>query len=92
MVICEECGKALGFFKCYQHPTMGKDYNLCSSCFDKVNESVSKWQEFVIKNSLSNNISNKNFNLNLKNVTPNLNQRKKIFENVSAETSILLKK
>jgi len=91
-VNCEECGKALGFFRCYQHPIMGKKHALCSTCFDQVNASVSKWQEFVLQNSFNNQISNINSDLNCKNITPNLKQTRNILKNVSAETSILLKK
>jgi len=50
---CEECGKSLGIFKGYQHPTMGKKHLLCSLCFDKVSESVEKWSEFVLSNSFN---------------------------------------
>jgi hypothetical protein len=31
---CEECGKTLGIFEGYKHPTMGKSHNLCSPCFE----------------------------------------------------------
>jgi hypothetical protein len=31
----------------YRHPTMGKDYLLCSHCFDTVFESVEKYRQFV---------------------------------------------
>lgn len=45
---CEECGKKLGFFEGYRHLTLGKDFLLCSGCFDKVDESVAKWRKFVL--------------------------------------------
>jgi len=44
---CVECGKKLGIIKGYCHPTMGKDYLLCSSCFDTVSVSVEKYSEFI---------------------------------------------
>jgi hypothetical protein len=44
---CVECGKKLGIIEGYHHPTMGKDYQLCSNCFDNVSESVEKWSEFI---------------------------------------------
>jgi hypothetical protein len=44
---CMECGKKLGIIEGYRHPTMGKDYLLCSKCFDTVFESVEKYREFV---------------------------------------------
>ncbi len=57
MIECEECGKKLGNFEGYRHPTMGKNYLLCSPCFDKVEESVSRWGAFVITNSFNNGSS-----------------------------------
>ena len=47
---CEECGKTLGIFEGYKHPTMGKTHSLCSLCFDQVSVSVNNWREFIIKN------------------------------------------
>ncbi len=44
---CMECGKTLGIIEGYRHPTMGKDYLLCSNCFDNVSASVEKWSEFI---------------------------------------------
>jgi len=44
---CVECGKKLGIIEGYCHPTMGKDYLLCSTCFDTVSESVERYKEFV---------------------------------------------
>jgi len=44
---CEECGQELKFYEGYRHPTLGKDFLLCSHCFDIVDESVAKWREFV---------------------------------------------
>jgi len=43
----DECEKNLGIMEGYRHPTMGKDYLLCSNCFDTVFESVEKYREFV---------------------------------------------
>jgi len=51
MTECEECGKKLGIFEGYQHPTMGKKHLVCSPCFEQVEESVTKWREFVVNNS-----------------------------------------
>lgn len=50
---CEECGKKLGVFHGYIHPTLGKDYLLCSDCYDKVSESVNQWRDFVNSNSFN---------------------------------------
>jgi hypothetical protein len=44
---CMKCGKKLGIIEGYRHPTMGKDYLLCNSCFDTVSVSVEKWSEVV---------------------------------------------
>ena len=44
---CMECGKKLGIIEGYCHPTMGKDYLLCSNCFDTVSASVEKYMEFI---------------------------------------------
>jgi hypothetical protein len=44
---CVECQKKLGVIEGYRHPTMGKEYLLCSSCFDIVFESVEKYRKFV---------------------------------------------
>jgi len=49
---CKECGRKLGIVEGYQHPTLGKKHIVCSSCFDKISESVEKWTDFVLNNSL----------------------------------------
>jgi hypothetical protein len=48
MVECSECGKKLGMFHGYHHPTMGMKHTLCSMCYDNVNESVMQWREVVM--------------------------------------------
>jgi len=50
---CNECRKKLGFFEGYRHPTLGKENLLCSPCFDKVQQSVDQWREFVFSNSFN---------------------------------------
>lgn len=45
---CMECGKNLGIFEGYRHPTMGKDYLLCGNCFDTISISVDKWSNFIV--------------------------------------------
>ncbi len=44
---CVECGKKLGIIEGYRHPTLGKEYLLCSTCFDTVTVSVDKWRAAV---------------------------------------------
>jgi len=51
MKFCEECGKKLSFFEGYRHPVMGKEYLLCSSCFNVIAKSVDEWRKFVKANS-----------------------------------------
>jgi hypothetical protein len=53
MAECVECGKRLGFFEGYSHPTLGKKSLVCGLCFDKVEESVARWREFVLSNSFN---------------------------------------
>lgn len=91
MIKCEECGKTLGIFEGYRHPTMGKNHQLCSLCFDQVNESVTRWGEFVLANSFNNGASKKNLALKWKNIVPSFNRTRNIVQNVSAETDILMK-
>ncbi|KYK21529.1 hypothetical protein AYK24_08945 [Thermoplasmatales archaeon SG8-52-4] len=61
MLKCEECGKKIGIFRGYKHPTMGKKHSLCSNCFDYVNKSVTKWQKFILANSFNGGKTNYNF-------------------------------
>ena len=42
---CHECGKKLGFIGGYRHPTLGKKYHLCASCFDKVYQSIENYRD-----------------------------------------------
>jgi hypothetical protein len=91
MLKCEECGKKIGIFGGYQHPAMGKKHSLCSNCFDVVNESVTKWQDFVLQNSF-NNKSKNNIQIKWKNFIPNISQRRNIIENICADTNLLFKR
>ena len=91
MTECEECGKTLGIFEGFRHPTMGKKHHLCSPCFDQVNDSVARWREFVLANSFNNGSSRKDIALKWKNIAPSFNKKRSIVEDVSAETNILLK-
>jgi hypothetical protein len=44
---CIKCGKKIGIIEGYRHPTMGKEYLVCSNCFDTVSASVEKYREFI---------------------------------------------
>lgn len=50
---CVECGKALGFFEGYRHPTLGMQYLTCRGCFERVEVSVEQWGRFVLWNSFN---------------------------------------
>jgi len=91
MVECEECGKKLGIFEGYRHPTMGKKYQLCDPCYDQVNESVARWQAFIRENAFNNGTSKKDYAINWKDYAPSFKQPRNIIENVRAETDILMK-
>lgn len=50
---CVECGKKLGFFEGYYHPILGKKNLVCGLCFVKLDDSITKWSEFVRLNSFN---------------------------------------
>jgi hypothetical protein len=79
---CEECGKELKLLEGYRHLTLGKDFLLCSSCFDIVNESVEQWREFVAPYTsfFNNEFSNNGLRLNRKNIQNGFVRTKKNFE------------
>ena len=62
---CKECGKKLGLLESYQHPILGKDFLLCSDCFDSEYESVAKWREAVLQYADFFNHESSNNNLQL---------------------------
>ena len=47
MKTCVECGKKLGIIGGYRHPSMGKEYPVCGTCFDTVIESVENYRQFI---------------------------------------------
>jgi hypothetical protein len=65
MIKCNECRKKLGFFEGYRHPTLGKENLLCSPCFDKVQQSVDQWREFILSNSFNSKSSIQRLNHDL---------------------------
>jgi len=90
MVECEECGKTLGIFEGYRHPTMGKEHFLCSPCFDQISESIARWEEFVLSNSFDNGSSKKDLELKWKKILPSSTQIRNIFDNIEAEKEIYI--
>jgi len=82
---CEECGKTLGIFKGYRHPTMGKAHHLCSNCYNEVYESVIKWQEFILSNSFKNVPSKNTVQLTSENLPFNFSQKRKKLDKVLIE-------
>jgi len=44
---CYECGKKLRFWEGYSHPVLGKKELVCSKCFDELEESLEKYQNFI---------------------------------------------
>ena len=89
MLKCEECGKKIGIFGGYQHPTMGKKHNLCNNCFDVVNESITKWQKFILANSFNGKITSNAFNEIISNFSDLNNDLKKTFTNIISGKKIL---
>jgi hypothetical protein len=90
MIECEECGKKLGNFEGYRHPTMGKKYLLCGPCFDKVEESVSSWGAFVLANSFNNGLSKSDSKLNWKRILTSSTKIQNIIDNVKSENEICI--
>jgi len=79
---CEECGKKLGILKGYIHPTMGKKHHLCSPCYNQVSDSVEKWRNFVLSNSLNVKPSKNNSWVELKRIKPSFIKAQKIPEHL----------
>jgi len=79
-----ECGKKLGILGGYRHPTLGKNYLLCSSCFDTVYESVEKWTEFISPyiGFFNNKTSENSKKLDILNVSEQLVHAVKMFESI----------
>lgn len=71
---CEECGKKLRLLEGYLHPTLGKNHNLCSPCFDQVSESIAKWRDFVLANSFDARPSKNSIQLEWQKIIPNINK------------------
>ena len=49
---CINCGKKLAVLEGYRHPTLGKNAYLCWDCYQKVWESVVRWERFIVWNSV----------------------------------------
>ena len=89
MIECEECGKALGIFEGYRHPTMGKKHLLCSPCFDQVNESVARWREFVLANSFNTEGTSYSFNKMVSSFTNLNDDLKNVFKTILSGGKLL---
>lgn len=85
MVRCEECGKKLGFWEGYRHPAMGKKHLVCWPCFERVEESVDRWREFLMANSFNKASSNSSLQSNWKNRLTDFIQIKKMVGNTGAK-------
>jgi hypothetical protein len=90
MTQCEECGKKLGIFEGYRHPTMGKKHLVCSPCFEQVEESVAKWREFVVNNSFNVNTTERKPQVSWKEKMPDFAQSMNIPQRVLAEILVYL--
>jgi recombinational DNA repair protein (RecF pathway) len=45
---CYECGKSLKFWEGYYHPTMGKNRFICWNCFQKIDQSIEQYRDFIL--------------------------------------------
>ncbi len=90
MTECKECGKKLGILEGYQHPTMGKRHLVCSPCFEQVEDSVTKWREFVVNNSFNVNTSERTSHVSWKEKMPDFAQSMNIPQRVLAEILVYL--
>jgi hypothetical protein len=78
---CEECGKELGLLEGYHHPTLGREFLLCTQCFEIVDDSVTKWREAVLPyiDYFENKSSKHSVQLGFKNVLTDFGQIKEMF-------------
>lgn len=89
---CEECGKKLRLLEGYHHPTFGKDYFLCSSCFDQVSQSVARWGEFVLANSFNVRASKNDLQRDWEKIIPSITKIHDALETGLAEKEIEIKR
>ena len=45
---CNECGKKITFWTSRIHPVQGKEILVCPHCFEVVQESLEKYQAFIL--------------------------------------------
>lgn len=48
MLKCFECGKELGILDRYRHPVEGKEKIICSYCWDIIENSESRYSNFIL--------------------------------------------
>jgi hypothetical protein len=77
MLKCAECSEKIGLLQGYNHPTLGKRYILCDSCYLKISGSLEKWKNFIIVNSFKKNLEKNHFYGFLNNVNFRCNMIKK---------------
>lgn len=49
MKSCSECGKKLRFWEGYIHPIQGRNYLVCSNCFDYINTGKKFYQKCLFE-------------------------------------------
>jgi hypothetical protein len=47
---CYECGKELKLMEGYRHPVLGMKELVCWKCFEKIDNSVDKYRNFILDN------------------------------------------
>lgn len=78
---CIECGKNLGIFEGYRHPVSNRGKYVCRDCFEKIDESMKNWREFIQSNSFNNESMNVSIEAIIKSWTTIKKNLDKIFMN-----------
>jgi DNA-binding Lrp family transcriptional regulator len=48
MIKCSECGKDLDILEEYRHPVEGRKKIVCSTCWNKIDDSESRYTNFIL--------------------------------------------
>ena len=51
MKTCYECGKELKFWEGYFHPGLGHKELVCSDCFNRLEQSMETYRDFILSHS-----------------------------------------